>query len=354
MRVLISGGGTGGHLFPAIAVAQALSRNAPDTQLLYVGRRGGMEEQVVPRYGIPLQTIVAAKLDMEKVWRNWRFPVVAPQAILQSAGIVRRFRPDVMLGTGGYVSAPVVLAAAAARVPVVLQEQNAMPGRATRLLSRFARVVATAYPESAQHLHAKAVVTGTPVRSEFWKRREDFPARPQRLLILGGSQGAHRINEAVAAALPDLTGRLGLDVWHQTGEHDLAWLKSLAPSPGERYHPFAFADDLAEKVYEADLVVSRAGAGSISEVSAAGTPMLLVPGPFAGGHQRLNAQPFERAGAARVITNEECDGPRLVREIAAIADDPTGYSKMVIAMRGLGRPLAAEEVAGLLQAAANS
>ena len=341
-------------MFPAIAVAQALSQNAPDTQLLYVGRRGGMEEQVVPRYGIPMQTIVAAKLDMEKPWRNWSFPFVAPQALLQSAGIVRRFRPDVVLGTGGYVSAPVVLAAAAVRVPVVLQEQNAMPGRATRLLSRVARVVATAYPESAGHLHAKAVVTGTPVRSEFWQRREDFPVRPQRLLVLGGSQGAHRINEAVAAAVPELTGRLGLDVWHQTGEHDLRGLESLGSSSGGRYHPFAFADDLAEKVYAADLVLSRAGAGSISEVSAAGIPMLLIPGPFAGGHQRLNAEPFERAGAARVIANEECNGPRLTREVAAIADDPAGYSKMVSAMRGLGRPRAAEEVAGLLQAAVNS
>ena len=313
-----------------------------------------MEEQVVPRYGIPLQTIVAAKLDMEKLWRNWSFPLVAPQALLQSARIVRRFRPDVVLGTGGYVSAPVVLASAMARVPVVLQEQNAMPGRATRLLSRVARVVATAYPESAPHLHAKAVVTGTPVRSDFWKRREDFPMRPQRLLILGGSQGAHRINEAVATAVPELTGRLGLDVWHQTGERDLRWLESLGSSSGERYHPFAFADDLADKVYAADLVLSRAGAGSISEVSAAGIPMLLVPGPFAGGHQRRNAEPFARAGAARVIANEECDGPRLTREITAIADDPAGYSKMVIAMRGLGRPRAAEEVAGLLQAAASS
>jgi UDP-N-acetylglucosamine--N-acetylmuramyl-(pentapeptide) pyrophosphoryl-undecaprenol N-acetylglucosamine transferase len=341
-------------LFPAIAVAQALSRNAPDTDLLYVGRRGGIEEQVVPRYGIPWQTIVAAKLDMESLWRNWSFPFVAPRALLQSAGIVRRFRPDVVLGTGGYVSAPVVLAAAMARVPVVLQEQNAMPGRATRLLSRVARVVATAYPESARQLHAKAVVTGTPVRSEFWMPREEFPVRPQRLLILGGSQGAHRINEAVASAIPELTGRLGLDVWHQTGERDFDWLQGLGSSSGERYHPFAFAENLAEKVYAADLVVSRAGAGSISEVSAAGIPMLLVPGPFAGGHQRLNAEPFERAGAARVIANEECDGPRLTREIAAVADDPAGYSKMVIAMRGLGRPRAAEEVAGLLQAAASS
>jgi len=354
MRVLISGGGTGGHLFPAIAVAQALSRNAPDTHLLYVGRRGGMEEQVVPRYGIPMETIVAAKLDMEKLWRNWSFPFVAPQALLQSARIVRRFRPDVVLGTGGYVSAPVVLAAAAVRVPVVLQEQNAMPGRATRLLSRLASVVATAYPEAGRYLRAPAVVTGTPVRTEFSKRREDFPVRPRRLLILGGSQGAHRINEAVATAMPELTGRLGLDVWHQTGERDVRWLRSLESRSGGRYHPFAFADDLAEQVHAADLVVSRAGAGTISEVSAAGIPMLLVPGPFAGGHQRLNAEPFERAGAARVIANEECDGPRLAREIAAIADDPAAYSKMVDAMRSLGRPRAAEEVAGLLQAAARS
>jgi UDP-N-acetylglucosamine--N-acetylmuramyl-(pentapeptide) pyrophosphoryl-undecaprenol N-acetylglucosamine transferase len=354
MRVLISGGGTGGHLFPAIAVAQALSRNASDVQLLYVGRRGGIEEQVVPRYGLRFNTIAAAKLDMEAPWRNWRVPLIVPWALWQSVRIVRAFRPDVVLGTGGYVSAPVILAAAALRVPVVLQEQNAMPGRATRLLSRVARVVATAYPESARHLQAKSVVTGTPVRTEFSTPRADFPARPSKLLILGGSQGAHRINEAVAAAVPELVGSLGLDVWHQTGERDLPQLQAVRSALGEgqreRYHPFAFADDLAPRVYAADLVLSRAGAGTISEVSAAGIPMLLVPGPFAGGHQRLNAQPFERSGAAIVIANEDCDGPRLVREISGIVQDPARYSKMVDAMRSLGRPKAAEEVAGLLEA----
>ena len=352
MRVLISGGGTGGHLFPAIAVAQALSRNASDTQLLYVGRRGGIEEQVVPRYRIPMQTIVAAKLDMEQLWRNWSVPFVAPRALVQSIGIVRTFRPDVVLGTGGYVSAPVILAAAAVRVPIVLQEQNALPGRTTRMLSRVARVVATAYPESARHLHAKSVVTGTPVRVEFSTPRADFPGRPSNLLVLGGSQGAHRINEAVAAALPELIHRLDLDVWHQTGERDFAQMQAvgstLGEMPRERYHPFSFADDLATRVYAADLVLSRAGAGTISEVSAAGIPMLLVPGPFAGGHQRLNAQPFERAGAAVVIANEDCDGPRLLQEISAIVHDGARYSKMVDAMRSLGRPRAADEVAGLL------
>ena len=338
-------------MFPAIAVAQALSQSEPDSTLLYVGRRGGIEEQVVPRSGLPFKTIVAAKLDMEQLWRNWSVPFIVPWALLQSARIVRAFRPDVVLGTGGYVSAPLVLSAAAFRVPVVLQEQNALPGRTTRLLSHVARVVATAYPESARYLHATSVVTGTPVRKEFWQRRTDFPTHPGRLLILGGSQGAHRINEAVAAALPELVGRLGLDVWHQTGQRDFNQMETLQVNlgpPGSRYHPFAFDEDLGPRVHNADLVLSRAGAGTISEVSAVGIPMLLVPGPFAGGHQRLNVEPYETAGAAVTIPDAECDGPRLVREVSEIVHDPVRYSKMVGAMGSLGRPHAAEQVAALI------
>jgi UDP-N-acetylglucosamine--N-acetylmuramyl-(pentapeptide) pyrophosphoryl-undecaprenol N-acetylglucosamine transferase len=341
-------------LFPAIAVAQALSRSAPDSILLYVGRRAGIEEQVVPRYGLPFETIVAAKLDMEQLWRNWSFPLIAPRAFWQASRIVSRFRPDVVLGTGGYVSAPMILAAATRRIPVVLQEQNLLPGRTTRLLSRLARVVATGYEESAPYLHARAVVTGTPVRQAFTRRRPDFPDRPRTLLILGGSQGAHRINQAIAGAAEELTGRLGLTVWHQTGERDLPQLESVKSQLGAAagsYLPFAFADDLAEKVRGADLVLSRAGAGTISEVSAVGIPMVLVPGPFAGGHQVLNAEPFVRAGAAVIIPNELCDAPRVVQEIAAIVDDPPRYRKMIDAMRTMGRPRAADEVVALLQTA---
>src|SRR5438132_465645 len=261
MRVLISGGGTGGHLFPAIAVAQALSRNASDAQVLYVGRRGGIEEQVVPDYGVPMETIVAAKLDMEQVWRNWSVPFVVPRALAQAIRIVRRFLPDVVLGTGGYVSAPVILAAAMRRVPVVLQEQNALPGRTTRWLSRVAQVVATAYPETGRYLHSKSVVTGTPVRDAFWKPRTDFPARPRRLLVLGGSQGAHRINQAVLSAVGNLNliTTTELEVWHQTGEKDYAWIQSerdaLEEPVRERYHPFKFSNDLPDQIYQADLVL---------------------------------------------------------------------------------------------------
>lgn len=343
-------------MFPAIAVAQALSRTVPDSNLLYVGRRGGMEERIVPRYGFPFRTIEAPKLDMEQLWRNWSFPLVAPRALWQAWRIVNRFQPSVVLGTGGYVSAPLVVAAAIRRIPVVLQEQNLLPGRTTRWLSRFAAVVATGYEESAPYLHARSVVTGTPVRTEFSRPRTTFPDRPQRLLILGGSQGAHRINEAIAAALPDILGRIGLEVWHQTGSRDLAEMEavkgSLASPLSGGYHPFAFADELGEKIRSADLVLSRAGASALSEVSAVGIPVILVPGPFAGGHQRLNAEPFVRAGAALMIPNEACDGPRVVNEISLVVDRPELYRNMVEAMRRLGRPRAADDVVGLLRSVA--
>ncbi len=352
MRALISGGGTGGHLFPAIAVAQALSRKDTDARVLYVGRRGGMEEQVVPSYGIPFTTIAAVKLDMEAPWRNWSVPFVLPRALWQAAGVLRRFRPDVVLGTGGYVSGPLILAAATARIPIVLQEQNYLPGRATRLLARFATSVATAYPETARYLRTKSVVTGTPVRSEFWRPRTDFPDRPRHLLVLGGSQGAHRINEAVAAALPELLTRLNLWVAHQTGERDISMLQgvkaTLHDGVRDRYDPFAFTPELSERIRVADLILSRAGASTLSELSAIGVPMVLIPGPFAGGHQRLNAEPFQRAGAAVVIPNESCDGETLVRELTAIIDQPERYRAMVGSMRTLGRPYAAEEVAQML------
>ena len=345
-------------MFPAIAVAQGLSRNVPDSNLLYVGRKGGFEESIVGRYGLAFSPIVAAKLDMEQPWRNWSVPLVAPRALWQAFRIVRRFRPDAVLGTGGYVSAPLIIAAAARRIPVVLQEQNLLPGRTTRWLSRFAAVVATGYEESAPYLHTRAVVTGTPVRTEFIDRRSDFPARPSRLLILGGSQGAQRINQALAPALPVLIGELGLEVTHQTGERHLqameAVKRQLPPAVASSYHPLAFADDMAVKLRAADLVLSRAGASALSEVSAIGIPMLLVPGPFAGGHQRLNAEPFARAGAAVLIANDECDGSRIVREVSAIVNNGARYSKMVDAMRALGRPRAADDVVALIKSVARS
>jgi UDP-N-acetylglucosamine--N-acetylmuramyl-(pentapeptide) pyrophosphoryl-undecaprenol N-acetylglucosamine transferase len=318
-----------------------------------------MEEEVVPGYRIPFATISAVKLDMETPWANWRVPFVLPRALWEARRLMARFRPGVVLGTGGYVGAPLILSAAAMRVPIVLQEQNYVPGRATRLLGRLARVIATAYSESAAYLDGRpTVVTGTPVRPEFQTPRSDLPERPRRVLVLGGSQGAHRINLAVAAALPALLERPELEVAHQTGGVDLpameAAREALPPAGRARYQPFAFAGDLATRMRTADLVLSRAGASTLSEVSALGIPMILVPGDFARGHQRLNAEPYARAGAAAVIDNAECDGPRLTREILGIVDDPKRYRVMTEATRRLGRPQAAEAVVKLLRQVARA
>jgi UDP-N-acetylglucosamine--N-acetylmuramyl-(pentapeptide) pyrophosphoryl-undecaprenol N-acetylglucosamine transferase len=356
MRVLISGGGTGGHLFPAIAVAQALSRKDPNGTVLFAGRRAGIEAKTVASYGMRFSAIPAAPLYTDQVWRNWNLPLVLGAALWQSWRLIDRFKPDVVFGTGGYVSVPLISAAGLMRLPVVLQEQNLMPGRATRALARFATKVATAYPESSQYLHAPAVVTGTPVRTDFWRRREDFPTRPRTILVLGGSQGAHRLNQAVADAVQGLLQRADLTIVHQTGDREIDTMRSvkaaLPPAVSSRYEPFAFTNDLADRIRTADLVVSRAGASTLSEVSAIGIPMILVPYPFAGGHQRLNVAPYEAGGAAIVIPDEEADGGRLLREVTSVADDPVGYRKMIEAMRGLGRPFAAEEVARLIEDAA--
>jgi UDP-N-acetylglucosamine--N-acetylmuramyl-(pentapeptide) pyrophosphoryl-undecaprenol N-acetylglucosamine transferase len=312
-----------------------------------------MEAKTITSYGLPFAPIPAAPLYTEQLWRNWKLPPVLAAALWQSWRLIDRFKPDVVFGTGGYVSFPLITAAGLARLPVVLQEQNLMPGRATRVLARFARQVATAYPESSRYLHASTVVTGTPVRMEFWRQKEDFPTRPRTILVLGGSQGAKRVNVAVADALPSLLEWPDLVIMHQTGARDIDSMQSIqaalpAPVSG-RYEPFAFANDLADRIRAADLVISRAGASTLSEVSAIGIPMVLIPYPFAGGHQRLNVAPYEAAGAAIVIPDEEADGARLLGVVRSVVDDPVRYRKMVEAMRGLGRPYAAEEVVRLIE-----
>ena len=344
---------------PAVAIAQALSRKDPEGQVLYIGRRGGLEERVVPRYGIPFATIAAAKVDMEEPWRNWPLPFVLPRAFWEAWRLIRWFRPDVVLGTGGYVSAPVVLVAAGLRYPVVLQEQNYRPGRSTRLLARFARSVAVAYAGSSDYLDSvPTVVTGTPVRSDFQHRKTEYPDQPRRLLVLGGSQGAHRINLAVAEALPQFLARPEVTVAHQTGPRDIGAMEGvkaeLAPDARKRYEPFAFAEELAPRLLASDLVLTRAGGSALSEISAVGVPMIIVPGPFAGGHQRLNATPFAEAGAAVIIPDEDCRGARLAAEVGAILDDGDRYRRMVTAISGVGRPQAADDVVGVLQRAVAS
>ena len=281
------------------------------------------------------------------------------RATAQAMGILRRFRPDVVVGAAGYVSVPVVAAAVLRRIPVVLMEQNAFPGRATRLFARRARFVAASFASTAERLPGVRVVhTGNPVRPEV-KVHAGAPLheRCEHVLVMGGSQGARRLNDALCGGLRELLGAYPfLRVTHQCGARDAEWvLPARAGLPEElqqRYVVQAFFDDIAERIRDADLVVMRAGGSSLAETTVLGRPMILVPYPYAGAHQRDNAQPYVDAHAAVLIPDEECGAERLRTEVERLLDDPRRWLDMAAASRLAARPDADDDVVALIRQAA--
>lgn len=359
MRTLIAGGGTGGHLTPAMAVAQALRAKDPDGAVLLVGRRGGMEEMLVPAAGLPLETLAVGGVDASRpvsvAWALARLPF----ALLRARRIIRRFRADVVVGAAGYVCVPVVLAARSLGIPVVLLEQNALPGRAVRRLARRASVVAASFAETAKRLPgARVVHTGNPVRAEVLAANTSpLGDRCRHVLVMGGSQGARRINDAVAGSLRHLLEEdPELTVTHACGARDADWViptRAVLPDEArERYTVSAFFDDIGERIARADLVVMRAGGSSLAEVAALGRPMILVPYPHAGGHQRDNAEPYVRGGAAVLVPDEELSAVRLREEVAALVANPERWRGMAAASLAQSHRDATDHVVGLLHEAA--
>lgn len=355
MRTLIAGGGTGGHLTPALAVAQTLRRTDPAGEVMLAGRRGGLEERMVPAAGLRLVTLAVRGVDSSRPLSAALALARLPPAVMAARKVLRDFAADVVVGAAGYVCVPVVLAARSLRIPVVLMEQNAVPGRAVRLLAGGSRAVAASFAETAARLPRTRVVhTGNPVREEV---RAASPAplreRCEHLLVMGGSQGAQRINRALGECLVGLLeGHPGLRITHQCGARDADWARALAGSlPGplrDRYTVEPFFDDIAERIRDADLVVMRAGGSSLAEVSVLGRPMILVPYPHARAHQVDNAMPYVRCGAARMLSDEDCTGARLRAEVEAIAGDQAAWREMARASAAAGRPDAAQRVAELL------
>src|SRR6266576_6463426 len=315
MRLLIAGGGTGGHLYPALAVARAFRAEGPNGVVLIVGRAGGPEERLVPEAGFDLQTVRVRGLDRDAPWKNLALPALIPLALLAGLRIVDRFRPDVVLGMGGYVMAPAVAAARMRRIPYVLHEKDVRPGLATRYFAAKAAAVCTTLPGTEQRLPGvRTVLTGVPLRDGFVPRTPDVP--PRRLLVTGGSQGAHRLNDATWSALDRLCATFE-EVIHIAGEQGRDGVEQHAR---ERYRGMPFADDMPALMARADLIVSRAGVGTIAEAAAVGLPMILVPGTFGGGHQEENASAMVAAGAAIRIADEELTGDSLMRAIASLDD----------------------------------
>lgn len=359
LRVVIAGGGTGGHVFPALALADQLVACDPRTKLLFVGSVGGLEERLVPAGGYPLELLRVKKVrgvgGASRLLALGSLPLVT----LSAWRTLARFSPDVVVGVGGYASAPVVLASIPLRVPVVLLEQNAIPGTVNRLLARLADTVVISFRRAARYLPAqRTLLLGNPVRPELVAASgldEDRPtagADSSCLLVLGGSQGARAINQMVtenAAAL--FSGVPGLRIIHQTGPADLAWVRQCYERSGlaARVQVEAFVEEMAVAYKRADLALCRSGATTLAELCVAGVPAVLIPYPYAADdHQAANAEDLVNAGGAVMVRQEALGGAGLVTLLTELMSDRDRMDRMGRAMRSSGHPEAASTIARLL------
>jgi UDP-N-acetylglucosamine--N-acetylmuramyl-(pentapeptide) pyrophosphoryl-undecaprenol N-acetylglucosamine transferase len=346
--MLVAGGGTGGHLYPGVAVARELLARVPGATVTFVGTAAGIESRVIPREGLTLDVIRSAGLKGKSASALLRGLLLLPLSAWDAWRVVSKRRPSVVIGVGGYSSGPVLALAALRGVPTLLMEQNATPGLTNRLLARIVGAAAVTYDESVKTFGAKAFVAGNPVRPEFFSEPEAAaPAGVQtRVLVFGGSQGAHAINVAMTEAAPRLAAaRPGIHLTHQTGEKDLGMVREAYAAAGlaARVEPFLF--EMHREMRAADLIVSRAGATTLAELTAAGRPAILIPLPTAtDDHQRKNADALGRQGAARVVDQRELTGARLADEMLALARDADGRARMAVAARGMARPDAARVI----------
>jgi UDP-N-acetylglucosamine--N-acetylmuramyl-(pentapeptide) pyrophosphoryl-undecaprenol N-acetylglucosamine transferase len=309
--------------------------------VLLVGRKGGPEESLVPAAGFDLATVNVRGLDRDAVWKNIVLPTIVPAALRAGLRIVDSFKPDVVLGMGGYVMAPAVAAARRRGIPYVLHEKDVRPGLATRFFARGAAAICTTLPGTDKRVHnARVELTGVPLRDGFEPRTPAVP--PRRLLITGGSQGARHINEAVWSALNELRKRFE-EVVHVAGPQGAAGVTAHSAAG---YRGLTFTDDMATLMASADLVVSRAGVGTIAEIAAVGLPMVLVPGTFGGGHQEENAKAMVDAGAAVRIGDAELSPASLVTTLDGLGADQ--LRAMAKASAGAGRRDAAARVLAVL------
>jgi UDP-N-acetylglucosamine--N-acetylmuramyl-(pentapeptide) pyrophosphoryl-undecaprenol N-acetylglucosamine transferase len=348
LSVVIAGGGTGGHLYPGIAVARELLRMRPDAAVSFAGTARGLEARVIPREGLELDVIRSAGLKGKSWSARWRGALLLLPSAIDAWRVLSKRAPSVVIGVGGYSSGPVVLLAAMRGIPTMVLEQNAVPGLTNRWLAHVVKAAAVTYDETRRFFGERGFVAGNPVRQEFFQvgRSKARSGVGPRLLVLGGSQGAHVINRAVVEAAPDLARRCaGLEVVHQTGERDLESVRQGYERSGVTARAAAFLDPVVDEVVEADLVIARAGATTLAELAAAGRPAVLVPfGAATDDHQRRNARALAEAGAAVIVDERELTPAALADAVAAILGDAARLAAMGDAMRRLARPDAASRI----------
>jgi UDP-N-acetylglucosamine--N-acetylmuramyl-(pentapeptide) pyrophosphoryl-undecaprenol N-acetylglucosamine transferase len=354
MRVLIAAGGTGGHIYPGIAVAQEIMRRDAGSTVRFVGTARGLETRLVPKAGFELSLIDSAGLKNVTLVARLRGLVVLPRSFVSAHALIRQFKPDVVVGAGGYVSGPVVMMAALTNRRTLVMESNALPGMTNRMLARFVNRAAVSFDQALPYFRGKGVVTGNPVRREFFeippKQRE--PGKLS-LLIFGGSQGARAINDGMIAALPLLESlRPALRIRHQTGPSDFEKVKTAYAAAGWDEHAdvSSYIDNMMADFAAADLVICRAGATTTAELIAAGKASIMIPFPFAADdHQRKNAEALEESGASKMILQQDLSGERLATEIRQLVNAPEEIDRMETASRKLAHGDAAVGVVDLIE-----
>ncbi len=349
--ILFAGGGTGGHLFPGIALAEEFLARDPATRVVFAGTSRGLEARIIPERGWPLACLEVYGLVGIRGWRRIKSVASLPKALVQALIILVRYRPSLVVGLGGYASAPVLLAAMIGGIPFVIQEQNAFPGLVNRLLAPFAGAVFTAFPEASQHLKSRCLHDfGNPLRKLADPAAEKVVKKPLaagiKLLVIGGSQGARVLNRKVPPAfLEFLRTHPDAHIVHQTGPADLTSVEQAYRAAGKQAEVVDFITDIGERYRWADLVIARAGALTLAEIAGLGKPAILVPFPHAAhDHQTFNARAFARAGAAELIPEAELDSSGLARKFAALAGDGRQLEQMGAAARSLARPGAREKI----------
>jgi UDP-N-acetylglucosamine--N-acetylmuramyl-(pentapeptide) pyrophosphoryl-undecaprenol N-acetylglucosamine transferase len=353
LRVVIAGGGTGGHLYPGIAVAHELRARRPEVEISFAGTTRGLEARVIPREGFALDLLRSSGLKGKSIADRARGAWLLPLGLADAWRIVSMRRPDVVIGVGGYSSGPVVLVAAARGVPTMLLEQNAVPGLTNRWLSRVVQAAAVTFESTQAYFGSKAFVSGNPVRPEFFattgpqqESGVDDQTSVTRILVFGGSQGAHAINVAMVEAASRLAaGGPPLRLVHQTGERDLEMVRTAYGKAGLQADVEPFLYDMGRQLGQADLVVCRAGATTLAEIAAAGRAAILIPLPTAtDDHQRKNAEALAAAGAAEVLLQKDVTGAGLADRIRSLAVDRERRRRMAAAARRLSTPDAARVI----------
>jgi UDP-N-acetylglucosamine--N-acetylmuramyl-(pentapeptide) pyrophosphoryl-undecaprenol N-acetylglucosamine transferase len=356
LKLLIAGGGTGGHVFPALAVAREWLERDKAREVVFVGTERGLEARLVPPAGLPLEIIHSAGLKGMSGTRLLRNLMLVGLALWDSAAILRRHHFAAAFGVGGYAAGPVMLAAAMQYVPSVIFEPNAEAGFTNRVLADMADRIAAGYPSVAERLGSRAVVTGCPVRSEFFSCAPPRPAPPYRILITGGSQGSRAINRAAMDAAEFLSlENKRLRIVHQSGERDYTAVRDAYARHGIDAEVAPFFENMAERFAQADLIVCRSGAVTVAEVAAAGRAALFIPfGAATDSHQLRNAQEMVRVGAGRLLPEAELSGARLSREILGLLDNPETLVEFGWRARQMARPNAARQIVDLIEQVARA